>query len=199
VDPETGALYSRRLVRDEELRQLKKECGSLGGNPVLLKPVVNQNPTTEVNQSPTMQVKQNQTPSFSVSTSSSPSVSSSISENKKDLKALACEHDFEAPIRYLNEKTKTFLDPKNKEAQRLVRERYQSGRTFEDFKRVIDKKVEEWGHDTKMRIYLRAETLFDGKHFDRYCEELEKQAKVKAMVSRIARSKGNGNPGRRGF
>ncbi len=54
-----GALYSKRMVADEKLRQTRKEAGSKGGNPVLL----NQNPTTQVNQNPT--------PSSSSSSSSS--------------------------------------------------------------------------------------------------------------------------------
>ena len=33
----TGALMSRRMVRDEEIRKVRKEAGKLGGNPVLVK------------------------------------------------------------------------------------------------------------------------------------------------------------------
>jgi hypothetical protein len=55
----TGALMSRRMVRDEQIRKIRKECGSKGGNPNL----VNQTPTTQVNQIPT--------PSSSSSSSSS--------------------------------------------------------------------------------------------------------------------------------
>lgn len=40
-EPETGAIMSRRMVRDEEIRKIRKECGSKGGNPNL----VNQTPT----------------------------------------------------------------------------------------------------------------------------------------------------------
>ncbi len=61
-DPATGALVCRRMVKDEALRQIRKNIGKLGGNPKLL---VNQIPTTGVNQK--------STPSSSVSTSSSPS------------------------------------------------------------------------------------------------------------------------------
>lgn len=57
----TGALMSRRMVRDEQIRKIRKECGSKGGNPSL----VNQIPTTQDNQIPT--------PSSSSSISSSPS------------------------------------------------------------------------------------------------------------------------------
>ena len=44
-----GALYSKRMVADEKLRQIRKEAGSKGGNPALL----NQKPTTKVKQKPT--------------------------------------------------------------------------------------------------------------------------------------------------
>ena len=58
-DESTGAVMSRRMVRDEKLRQIRKECGKQGGNPNL------------VNQKPTTKVKQISTPSSSSSTSSS--------------------------------------------------------------------------------------------------------------------------------
>jgi len=47
--PDTAALMSRRMVRDEEIRQVRISCGKLGGNPNL----VNQNPTTQVKVNPT--------------------------------------------------------------------------------------------------------------------------------------------------
>jgi hypothetical protein len=56
---ETGAIMCRRMIRDENLRQIRTEAGKKGGNPVLLK----QNPTTGL--------KQNPTPSSSSSSSSS--------------------------------------------------------------------------------------------------------------------------------
>jgi hypothetical protein len=58
-EPATDALMCRRMVRDEELRKTRKECGKLGGNPVL----VNQKSTTGDKQIPT--------PSSSSSSSSS--------------------------------------------------------------------------------------------------------------------------------
>ena len=36
TEPETGALFSRRMVRDEYISQLRSSVGGLGGNPVLL-------------------------------------------------------------------------------------------------------------------------------------------------------------------
>lgn len=61
-----GAIFSKRMVADEKLRQTRKEAGSKGGNPLLL----NQNATT--------QVKQKATPS----SSSSSSISSSDNKGK---------------------------------------------------------------------------------------------------------------------
>lgn len=55
----TGAIYSRRMVRDEHLRKIRTEAGSKGGNPALL------------NLTKTTPVKQNTTPSSSSSSSSS--------------------------------------------------------------------------------------------------------------------------------
>ena len=72
IDSETGAIINRRMVRDEEIRKTRQECGKRGGNPNL----VNQNTTKnkkEVNQSD----NQNSTPSSSTSISSSISSSNS--------------------------------------------------------------------------------------------------------------------------
>jgi hypothetical protein len=55
----TGAIICRRMIRDEDLRQVRKTAGKLGGNPLLLK------------QKPTTKVKQKPTPSTSSSTSTS--------------------------------------------------------------------------------------------------------------------------------
>jgi hypothetical protein len=61
-----GALYSKRMVSDEKLRQIRKEAGSKGGNPLLL------------NQKATSKVKQKPTPSSSSSSSSSPTGTESL-------------------------------------------------------------------------------------------------------------------------
>ena len=56
-----GALFCRRMVKDEKLRQVRTEAGRKGGNPNLL----NQKPK----QAPTTGVKQKATPSSSFTTS----------------------------------------------------------------------------------------------------------------------------------
>ncbi|MBL8186559.1 MAG: hypothetical protein JNK38_01055 [Acidobacteria bacterium] len=63
IDPETGALMNRRMVRDENLRAVRQAAGKMGGNPALLK----QKETTGVKQKETTGVKQNLTPSSSSS------------------------------------------------------------------------------------------------------------------------------------
>ncbi len=58
-----GALFCRRMVKDEKLRQVRTEAGKKGGNPALLNQTSNQPPTTKDKQLPT--------PSFSSSITSS--------------------------------------------------------------------------------------------------------------------------------
>lgn len=64
-DPDTGAISNRRMIRDEQLRAVRKECGKMGGNPSLLNQTAKQNGATHL--------KQKTTPSFSLSSSSSSS------------------------------------------------------------------------------------------------------------------------------
>ena len=59
-----GAICSRRMIRDENLRQIRALGGKLGGNPALIK-------SDKVNLKVIQEVKQNTTPSSSSSSSSS--------------------------------------------------------------------------------------------------------------------------------
>lgn len=67
---DNGIIYCKRMIRDNELRNKRKEAGSKGGNPNLLNQKLKQN------------AKQNATPS--TSTSSSTSISDSTATNKLD-------------------------------------------------------------------------------------------------------------------
>ena len=67
-----GALFCRRMVKDENLRQVRTAAGKKGGNPRLLNQTANQTPTTGDKQTPT--------PSFSSSITSS--ITSSIEERE---------------------------------------------------------------------------------------------------------------------
>ena len=63
---EHGVIYSRRIVRDESIREKRREAGRKGGNPRLLK----QN-ATKPQPKPNQSGKQKPTPSFSSSVSTS--------------------------------------------------------------------------------------------------------------------------------
>jgi len=52
-DEETGAIVNRRMVRDEEIRKIRKNAGSMGGNPILVNQNSNQNHTPLDKQKPT--------------------------------------------------------------------------------------------------------------------------------------------------
>lgn len=52
-DEETGALISRRMVRDESIRKMRQEVGKLGGNPNLVNQKSNQKSERQDNQIPT--------------------------------------------------------------------------------------------------------------------------------------------------
>lgn len=51
VDPTTGALVNRRMLRDEHIRSVRSEAGKLGGNPHLPKQKLSK-PETKVKQTP---------------------------------------------------------------------------------------------------------------------------------------------------
>lgn len=70
-------------------------------------------------------------------------------------------------VDYLNLKTNSNYKHNTQSTQRLIKARLNEGFTVEDFKKVIDNKVSEWGNDDKMCKYLRPETLF-GTKFESY-------------------------------
>lgn len=70
VEPETGIMYSRRMVREEEIRLINRMNGRKGGNPLLLKKSSdNRNSTGGDNLSPSQRDNPKTTPSSSSSTS----------------------------------------------------------------------------------------------------------------------------------
>ncbi|MDQ0149149.1 conserved phage C-terminal domain-containing protein [Eubacterium multiforme] len=73
-------------------------------------------------------------------------------------------------IEYLNLKANTKYKFTTKKTQSLIKARLDEGFTEEDFKKVIDKKVNGWINDSVMNKYLRPETLF-GTKFEAYLNE----------------------------
>lgn len=80
-------------------------------------------------------------------------------------------------IEYLNNATGKNFGTKTKETLKLINGRLREGRTFEDFKYVIDVKTEEWLYDEKMREYLNPGTLFNQSKFEKYINQKNKKAK----------------------
>lgn len=50
---EDGAIYNRRMVKDEAIRKVRTQCGKMGGNPDLVKQVVEEEVNQIINQIPT--------------------------------------------------------------------------------------------------------------------------------------------------
>lgn len=73
-------------------------------------------------------------------------------------------------VDYLNFKAKTNFRYQGRKTHDLIKARLNEGFTLEDFKKVIDIKVDEWVHDKKMCNYLRPETLFSNK-FEGYLNQ----------------------------
>lgn len=81
-------------------------------------------------------------------------------------------------VSYLNKKTNSSYKPSSKNTAKLINARLNEGFTLDEFKRVIDKKTEEWLHDKGMCKYLRPETLF-GTKFEGYLNQKEMKQPVK--------------------
>lgn len=137
-----NAIFSKRMVEDERLCQIRREAGKKGGNPALLK----QKQTTGDKQIPT------------------PSSSSSSSSSSSDSKDAALILD------YLNEKAGTNYRPV-KSTITLICARM-SEATTDECRAVIDAKAGEWMSDPKMRSYLRPETLFNATKFAGYLGQI---------------------------
>ena len=74
-------------------------------------------------------------------------------------------------IEYLNQRIGSNYKPNASKTKTAIHARVQEGYTLEDFKIVIDKKVNEW-YGTDMAKYLRPETLF-GNKFEGYLNQPE--------------------------
>lgn len=94
-----------------------------------------------------------------------------LKKDKDTSKPLSSKPDpipYKEIIDYLNEKANRQF--KNVEAnKKLIRNRWNDKYTVDDFKRVIDTKVAEWGK-TDMAKYIQPSTLF-GTKFDQYLNQ----------------------------
>lgn len=87
-------------------------------------------------------------------------------------------------VAYLNEKVQPTRPYRatTKATQKHINARLNEGYTLDDFKVVIDKKVDDW-KGTEMEQYLRPETLFCAKHFESY---LNAKINKKQVVKKTA-------------
>lgn len=115
----------------------------------------------EDNQQPNQQVTNNLT-------SNQPTGNQRVTTNKERKKERS--KDIVEIVDYLNQKTSSSFKPSSMETGRLIQARLRQGFTVEDFKKVIDKKAEQWFTDEKMMQYLRPQTLF-GPKFEAYLNE----------------------------
>lgn len=80
---------------------------------------------------------------------------------------------------YLNLKINSNYRSTTQKTKMLIESRLKEGFVLEDFKTVIDKKVDEW-LNTDMAKYLRPETLF-GTKFESYLNQVSKKNKYEAV------------------
>ena len=100
-------------------------------------------------------------------------IHSPVSEEKTEQLA----KDIYEIISYLNQKTGCRYRESNQKNQSLIKARLKEGFTVEDFKTVIDNKVDDWGHDKEMVKYLRPVTLF-GTKFESYLNQKQQSKPV---------------------
>ena len=86
------------------------------------------------------------------------------------------EYPYAAVIDYLNIKTGAKYLSTSRDTRKLIRERCDEGFKYEDFMKVIDKKVQEW-KGTDYEKFLRPSTLF-GTKFESY---LNQQGRLKVV------------------
>ena len=91
---------------------------------------------------------------------------------------------FDEIIDYLNEKTGKHYRSSTPKTKTLINARLKEGFTLEDFKQVIDNKVNEWINDKKMNQYLRPETLF-GTKFEGYLNQEQKSITTKDLAKNM--------------
>ena len=104
----------------------------------------------------------------------------SIEENRIDIYSPAKQDKipYKEIVDYLNFKINSNYKPTTKKTKDLIKARYNEGFKLEDFKKVIDKKGNEWLNDKKMEQFLRPTTLF-GTNFESYLNQPEKKRTLK--------------------
>lgn len=96
-------------------------------------------------------------------------------ENRQKRKRQQREYPYSEVIAYLNAKAGTSFRDTSVDTRKHIRARVDDGFTLDDFKHVIDVKVEEWAREPPrgkpdMRPFIRPSTLF-GSNFESYLNQ----------------------------
>lgn len=91
----------------------------------------------------------------------------------KDIVGQPDNDSFKLIIDYLNNKANKQYKTSTKATQRFITARLNEGFSVDDFKTVIDNKVDDWLEDKKMSAFLRPDTLF-GTKFEGYLNQASK-------------------------
>ena len=91
---------------------------------------------------------------------------------------------YEDIINYLNSKAKTNYKSSTNKTKELIKARINEGFTLDDFKKVIDKKCNEW-IGSEMEKYLRPETLFSNKFEGYLNQRIDKKITTKDLAAKI--------------
>ena len=111
-----------------------------------------------------------------------------ISNSISNSNSIDTNNNIKEIIDYLNEKAGTHYRPNTNSTQRHIKARLNEKYTLDDFKTVIDKKVQEW-KGTEFEQYLRPETLF-GNKFESYLNaEIIRKPRTKHDIERHKRTK----------
>lgn len=74
-------------------------------------------------------------------------------------------------VSHLNKKAGREFKYTTNQTQKFINGRLDEGYDLDDFKEVIDKKVQDWKGDNEMEKYLRPQTLFRPSKFEDYLNE----------------------------
>jgi uncharacterized phage protein (TIGR02220 family) len=74
---------------------------------------------------------------------------------------------------HLNQKANKNFKASNKATASMISARLKEKYTVEDFKKVIDKKCDDWLNSKQMNQYLRPNTLFRPSNFENYLQEVK--------------------------
>ncbi len=100
-------------------------------------------------------------------------------ESKEKLKVKERKDSIKAIIDYFNKITGQKRSYDSDNTNKFINGRLEEGKTFEDFKHVIDTKTSQWLKDEKMGKYLRPSTLFTPGKFEDYLNESYEDPKRK--------------------